>query len=446
MAKAATAPKKNGSSLPTDFKPESPDLMPQRWKNRIVGFEPAVDPSTLLANPENWRIHPRTQQEVLEGVFDEVGFVGGIIVNDRTSRIVDGHLRAMLAHRHGQMLPVTHIDISEAEERIILATFDPIGSMASTDLEKMRDLIGEIPLDDIANAAVASTLAQMADSASETLAKMEAKNNETISDTVDTNPDLTGSPILGLVEDAVFPGHGLELIIKGDFGIPAMKPEMIALEKDVPTEVWDGAAPIEQPTSKYLMVYGAYAHPPQVKGATLCFYVEDERFDVVWNDAVRMIAKLKQAAYSSVGAPDFSLWYGDPTALHIYNVYRAAWCARYWQEVGIRVMPNLSWSWPELYDICNKHIPRGCDAVMVQVRTFRAKDDLENRRLQTENLKYHLNYLEPKNVVIYGGADHPWLQTAGLPVGPKYHFLDSFMGARQKHGLLNRGKKEKVKV
>jgi hypothetical protein len=42
----------------------APERTPTTWRNRIVGSgeEP---PEQLLANPANWRIHPRGQQQAL---------------------------------------------------------------------------------------------------------------------------------------------------------------------------------------------------------------------------------------------------------------------------------------------------------------------------------------------------------------------------------------------
>ncbi len=45
---------------------------PTAWRNRIVGTGEEA-PDQLLANPGNWRVHPKTQQDALAGTLDEVG-------------------------------------------------------------------------------------------------------------------------------------------------------------------------------------------------------------------------------------------------------------------------------------------------------------------------------------------------------------------------------------
>ena len=45
------------------------------WRNRITGSGEEA-PDQLLANPANWRIHPKAQQDALAGALDAVGWSG----------------------------------------------------------------------------------------------------------------------------------------------------------------------------------------------------------------------------------------------------------------------------------------------------------------------------------------------------------------------------------
>ncbi|HUG29107.1 MAG TPA: hypothetical protein VMQ65_01135 [Candidatus Limnocylindria bacterium] len=67
-----------------------------RWRNRIVGHS-EESPGQLLANPANWRLHPKEQQLALTGALSEVGWVAQVLVNRTTGHVVDGHLRVELA-------------------------------------------------------------------------------------------------------------------------------------------------------------------------------------------------------------------------------------------------------------------------------------------------------------------------------------------------------------
>ena len=117
------------------------------WQNRIVGYGDE-EPDQLLANPRNWRIHPKAQQDALEGVLDEIGWVDEIIVNKRTGFVIDGHLRVALAiSKEQETIPVKYVDLSEDEEMVVLATIDPLAAMAVTDKEKLYEVMREIETD-----------------------------------------------------------------------------------------------------------------------------------------------------------------------------------------------------------------------------------------------------------------------------------------------------------
>jgi hypothetical protein len=113
-------------------------------RNRIVGHGQEA-PDQLLANPANWRIHPKAQQAALAGVLDEVGWVQSVIVNQRTGHLVDGHMRVSLALRDGvASVPVAYVDLSPEEEALILATIDPISAMAVTDSDQLAALLADV--------------------------------------------------------------------------------------------------------------------------------------------------------------------------------------------------------------------------------------------------------------------------------------------------------------
>ena len=114
---------------------------PSVWRNRILGAGTAA-PSELVANPRNWRTHPAAQQRALAAVLDEVGWVQNVIVNKRSGFVVDGHARVALAVENGEpSIPVVWVDLSEAEEALVLASLDPLAGMATADAGKLAELL-----------------------------------------------------------------------------------------------------------------------------------------------------------------------------------------------------------------------------------------------------------------------------------------------------------------
>ncbi|HET7496611.1 MAG TPA: ParB N-terminal domain-containing protein [Candidatus Limnocylindrales bacterium] len=114
------------------------------WRNRIVGTG-EVAPEQLVPNPANWRTHPTDQQQALSGALSEVGWVAQVLVNQTTGHVVDGHLRVKLAISRGEpSVPVLYVELTEAEERLVLASLDPIGAMAEAETLALGELLGNL--------------------------------------------------------------------------------------------------------------------------------------------------------------------------------------------------------------------------------------------------------------------------------------------------------------
>jgi hypothetical protein len=129
------------------------------WRSRIVGHAD-IPPAELVANPGNWRLHSKAQSAALANALDEIGLVAGATVNQQTGHLVDGHLRVELATAKGEpTVPVTYVDLSEAEERLVLASFDPLGSAATADKAKLEELLAALSPTDGALQAMLDDLA-----------------------------------------------------------------------------------------------------------------------------------------------------------------------------------------------------------------------------------------------------------------------------------------------
>lgn len=117
------------------------------WRTRITGTG-EEDPRELRANPMNFRRHPPSQREALTDVLDQVGWVAQVVVNSTTGNLVDGHLRVEMAAERGEpSVPVLYVDLTEDEERLVLATLDPIGALATTDVPALQELIDSLNVD-----------------------------------------------------------------------------------------------------------------------------------------------------------------------------------------------------------------------------------------------------------------------------------------------------------
>jgi uncharacterized protein YihD (DUF1040 family) len=131
------------------------------WRSRVVGFveKPA---NQFTANALNFRRHPNAQRDVFRGLISEIGFAGAVLENVRTGNLIDGHLRIeeALSVDENQLIPCVQVDLSEAEEKLLLASYDPLSAMATVDKEVLDSLLREVTTGDADVQAMLSKLAE----------------------------------------------------------------------------------------------------------------------------------------------------------------------------------------------------------------------------------------------------------------------------------------------
>jgi hypothetical protein len=120
-------------------------------------------PAELAENPQNWRTHPEPQMTALSDVMADVGWAGACLYNERTGRLIDGHLRKKWALAEGiDRVPVLIGSWNEADEAKILATLDPLAGLAEADPEKLNAPLHDVSVIDGAVAKMLSDLAETA--------------------------------------------------------------------------------------------------------------------------------------------------------------------------------------------------------------------------------------------------------------------------------------------
>jgi hypothetical protein len=396
------------------------------WQNRIVGFS-EVDPSELAAHPDNWRVHTMQQRSALEGILEEVGVVQTVVVNRRNNRIIDGHLRVRLAIERGEpRIPVTWVDLDEEEERKILLTFDNIARLASVDPERVRalvekvrfesrgllDLVDRIRLQfNIAADRASEAAASAAQSAAPDLSKAAGDGS---SSAAMTSPDVAervyaaggpGSSGLEHVSDnlGVFKLDPAMLFPSNlPFGIPPLRPDRI-LEIPERLSVWPGdASAHEAGDPPYLLVYNTSCHKLDLSQAIFCLYTWDVDLEGFWLHPDRWAARFINARLMGVIMPNFSMYEEAPLAIQIWQRYRAMWIARFWQEAGIKIIPDIEFGTWDTIEWCLAGIPTGAHVAM-QLQVVAPHDEDWMQRLRTVLDKLQ-NEVKPERMLFYAGA------------------------------------------
>ena len=122
-------------------------------RNRIVDVLD-VPGSLIRVNGANWRTHPAEQKAALAGSLSTVGVVDVLKVVPHPTEpgaylLVDGHARAELLGPDA-VVKVAVLDLTPEEQRLVLATFDPLTQMSGIDRLALDKLLVGLSSDDSA--------------------------------------------------------------------------------------------------------------------------------------------------------------------------------------------------------------------------------------------------------------------------------------------------------
>jgi hypothetical protein len=395
-----------------------------RIRDRVKEFR-RVRAGDLEVNPKNWRTHPRAQREAMQEVLDEVGVADALIVypvGGGRYRLIDGHLRKDLLA--DQMVPVLITDLTEEEADKLLLVLDPLAAMAGADSAKTRELLASVEFDgegvkDLLD-NIGREYALIAGEKTEEEVKSRFTENED-----GWKPPTEVKDMFELREVSTFPSSNR-------WGIPDLRPDMLC--ETFPTKVFGGDR-LSMPKTKeecdqYLFICGnTTSYKPE--GGYLGFYVFDTKFEKVWDDALTYLEDLHRLKWAGVLSPDFSTWDDDPPAVRIWQIYRSRWVARFWQEVGHKVIPSIQ-TYPKWFDLGpGGGIPVGTKVVSLQCRT-KDKENVPEPRAYLRLFAEAIDAVQPEVVLVYGGRRHTKEVGSRFPKGPEYILLPSYIDERNK--------------
>jgi hypothetical protein len=134
----------------------------KKIKNRITEFC-KVKGSDLVPCPVNWRTHGARQKAALSEVLSEVGIADVLLAwrtPDGKLQLIDGHMRAT---EHPDVLwDVAVLDVNKREAAVLLATLDPLSSLAGISAENLDSVLRSVSS---SNAEIQSMMADLASQA-----------------------------------------------------------------------------------------------------------------------------------------------------------------------------------------------------------------------------------------------------------------------------------------
>ena len=141
-----------------------------------------------------------------------------------------------------------------------------------------------------------------------------------------------------------------------------------------------------------------YAKSSKQKNVGIHFYLDDYQFERLWNKPEEYVNVLSE--YECILSPDFSLYLDMPMPMKIWNVYRSRQIGAYYQSMGIKVIPTLSWAEKETFEFAFKGIPKGS---VVSVSTIGVKRDDKAFQIWKEGMDSMIQEIQPSAILIYGG-------------------------------------------
>lgn len=357
-----------------------------------------IDIIELTPNPNNTKIHTKKQIDVLVRSMKKVGFNDPIQV-DETNVILAGHGRLKAAKKAGLVkVPCIRVlGLSESEKRAYTISHNQIGAMTGMDEQMLAIELDLLKQDDFELDLLGFDAKQM----DELLGLDEQPEPpDPLGDASDSLP--------GVVQ------LSKTMNLDGDqwlkpYDIPILREDRLA-EGEKEYTVWIGRNRTEDVGKPFFYLYGSDSTVGlDATRTTIGFYVDDIRFERVWNNLPEWTTKFYAAGVKTLVMPDYSIYYNEAIAVNIYNMYRSFYVARYWQEVGFNVIPNIHFHEdPAQLDYMLAPIPVGAPMVAWQIQTFSGGTDGDYAELTRSQMGLALEKLKPLKLLTYGGE--PGLQ------------------------------------
>lgn len=123
-------------------------------------------------------------------------------------------------------------------------------------------------------------------------------------------------------------------------------------------------------------------------------FVDDYRFEKFYQSKERYVAILSQ--YRFIMTPDFSLYIEMPKALQIMNVFKNRYCGAYWQSLGIKVIPTISWSDRDSFSFCFDGVEKGSSVAISTIGCKKAKHNFLTGYFEM------IKRIQPEQIICYG--------------------------------------------
>lgn len=368
---------KKGNSIVIETKMERMDSLNYYHRNPRIG-DPDKTAESLKKNGQ--------YRSIVANIGTKTG---------RPREILAGnHTHKGAAKLHWDHIQVDWVDVTESHaRRIVLAdngssdgsTYqdDVLAQLLQEEKDSSGTLVGTTYDDDVLNRLLKDT---------------EADPRSQI-DRIEDAPEDDGS--IRSFNDFVYFDSDLP------YEIPPLLPEMIPDKLPGPIDVWAGhEVDLERQEQNddlwWLTVWHTGCRGVNWSQAIPCFYTEDFHFDPVYNSPSKNTKKILNLGISYTMMPNYTIAPEMPTALWVWATYRSYFVARFFQEAGLMVIPDIqTGNTDEVLDLSLSGIPKGAGMVAAQAQTT-SDNPKQYIRTKAYLLKEAEDRLGFKNLIMYG--------------------------------------------
>lgn len=389
--------------------------------SRFEKFEIARIERTRISNaPYNPRRISAKNRATLKTQLETQGLVMPLVWNIRTGNLVSGHQRISilddLEGTQNYRLTVSKINVDPETEKKLNVFLNNSNAMGEYDNDLLKQIFSE-----------ADTLDGFGFESAQIENILQAEHTKALFSDVSDDLTFNGLRALRAEKSIDFPSN-----LKYDF--PELRPDLLA---DCPQSIscWAGEGASAQ-TDFYLYNYGTDSTVGlDLARTVLAFYTQDEAWEhAVWTTADDFVHKIINGKIIACVTPNFSVWWEKPQAYRLWNFFRNRWVGRFWQECGVRVIPDVQTP-PRDYDFCLEGIPTNapCLAFQFQTTAREKKNEDEFYRQKVIGFDMAINTLKPQAILIYANTNGITRLASHIPKELHYIWIETRVALRQKY-------------
>ena len=317
-----------------------------------------------LSDIKPYEKNPRKNNEAVKYVAEsikEFGFKVPIVI-DKNNVIIAGHTRYKAAKRLKMKEVPTIIadDLTDEQVKAFRLADNKVAEKSEWDFDLLP-----LEINDIVNIDMGTfNFGDFQDSIKESL----ADDNNIESEEKDFHRDMT------------YKAYNLDLV---DLNRTSGKYQMPTLNRTtyIPDE----------------LIGFNYMKSSDNKNVGIHCFIDDYQFERLWNNPIKYIDDIIE--YNCILTPDFSLYMDMPMPMKIWNVFRSRLLGQLWQDLGIEVIPTISWAEKETFEFCFDGIAENS---VVAVSTIGIKKD-KNFKVWSDGMDAMIEKIKPSAILVYGG-------------------------------------------